>query len=168
MARKSRNWAHLIRSSAAVTGGGNAITDLLAAYKTEVGINDVRGKTIGTIFGELVFVDGAAVGNNSNTQSRVAFGIGVVNTGLGASSAPVPGDDSFGWMWYLGYHYTQLATYVAGLDGSEVFRNVEHRIPIHIRAMRKLDMNDQLVLKVHVFSGADVNVAFDGNCLLLG
>ncbi len=168
MPRKERMWAHVIDTATTVAGGGDNLQNLLGAYVTEIGINEIRGKTIGTIIGDLVFIDSVAVGNASNTISRVAFGIFVGQTGLQAANAPVPGTDSYPWMWFKDYHYVQSARRVAGLSGSEVFRNIEHRVPIHIKAMRKLTMNQALFLKVHVFSGADVNVAFAGNCLLLG
>jgi len=164
--RKDRNWARGFKVSAALAAGADGVSDILASYKAEVGILEIRGRTVGTVIGELVFVQDDAVPNASNNQSRIAFGIGVVNTLLGTAT-PIPGIDSYNWMWYKDFHYTQLAQYVQGIDGSEVFRNVEYRIPIHIRSMRKLGMNEFLVLKTHNFS-ASVNFAFAGNILLLG
>ena len=162
MAHKQRMWAIGKHDAASLGGGVTQAYDLLSAYKTEVGVNELRGKTIGAVIGEIVFTKSAAVNNSLNTMDEVAFGIAVLPPG---GTPPDPGTGTFPWMWYWDHWTVHLAVQV---DATPNYRNVPIRLPMHIRAMRILTIGTSLFLVGHNYSGSALNVSFGGNVLLLG
>ena len=164
---KTRMWARVEKPSATLAAG-DSITDLFASYVTEVGILELRGKTIATVIGNLVVVAADLPPNASNSQSRWTAGIAVFSKGMDADDTPIPGTDTYPWMWYYDRHQTYLSQPVVGFAGAELYCSIEQVLPIHIRAMRKLAIGQTLMLKIHNYSGTDLNIAFGGSALLLG
>ena len=157
--RKDRNWARMTDISLDITSGTNSQGDMLQDYKNEVAINEVRGKTIGTIIGEAFIqpqgiITGASVG-------RWAIGIGIFPKGAVTINAGV---DSWPWMWYWEPSFKPPVQEQAA--GS--FVNTTVRMPFHIRSMRKLQTNQDLQVVVHNFAAANAFMGVSGNILLLG
>jgi len=160
--RKSRWWAKAQANQSTVAPAGDAKFNLLSDYEAEVGISETRGVTIGTFIGEIGLIrDGDP--STVNTLEKYGLGIGVMTAGLTSTLPPVPGNDSFNWMWYLELNWKWVGTEV----GSGSFASRSLRIPFHIRSMRKLAMNMDLTLAVHNFSAVGVKVALGGNVLLM-
>lgn len=157
--RMARNWARMTDQVTVVASGANSQGDLLQDYKTEVGINEVRGKTIGTIIGEAVIHPSAIITGAS--LGRWAMGIGVFPKGV---VNVVVGQDSWPWMWYWETSFKPRAFE----ESAGVFNVESVTRSFHIRSMRKLQTNQDLQLVVHNFAAANANMGVSGNILLLG
>jgi len=168
--RMSRNWAHLFASAGISTpGAGDRLVDLLAVYKTERGLNDLVGKTVAAVIGNLSITDTGPVEDATNIPHRIAMAITVMTKDTTTlTDIPVPGNDTWPWMWYYEEQIVPQARHVDGVAAAEVFRNITRVYEVHIRSMRKLTMNSSLMMKIHNFSSTAVQFGFGGNCLLLG
>ena len=163
--RMTRQWAHAFVSTGVSTGtGGDRLVDILANYKTEIGVNTLRGKTVAAIIGEVTVKADTLITDVNELLTRAAIAFLVAQEGLLAVNAPVPGNDSYPYMSFYPLVYHQLAQEVA----AGIFRNIPFRIPVHIRSMRKLRINEALIFKAHNFAGFSVSFGFEGNVLLLG
>ena len=148
-----------MQGSGSVTSGGNLLVDMLANYKTEKGINDVEG-TIAAFIGQVTWLPGAVV--TSPTFIRGGCGI-LVEGNATVGQAPVPGIDSYPWMWLWQPHwYPEVQEESAG-----VFEPKSVVVDVHVRAMRKIKMNERLNFKAHNFAAATATVGITGNILIL-
>ena len=162
--RMTRTWGRFTLSETAIgSGGGTAVGDLLAAYATEVGISEFRGRTIGAVIGHVNFVKASAQTTLTPVVERIQIGIAVLPRATSGSVVPVAGVDSYRWMWYLDYPWQQEAREISAGG----FRNLGVSIPFHIRAMRKLDIGETLLVKARSVLSA-LEFEMGGNVLLLG
>jgi len=162
--RMRREWAHVFASASILTpGGSQRAIDLLTQYKGEVGVTELRGVTVGTVIMQIGITEAEVPITQPSTMVRVALGVGVFPEALGAAVVPIPGNQTYPWMWYWErpFHF-QTNEGAAG-----VFFNVSINIDVHIRAMRKMRMNEELQLRVNNLSSVGIHVGVGGNALLL-
>jgi len=162
--RMKREWAHVFASGAVgVAGGSQRAIDLLSGYKGEVGVTELRGVTIGTVIGQIGVSEAVLATSQPVIMGRLAMGIGVFPEALGAAVVPIPGNQTYPWMWYW-----ERVFYFENREGAAgVFFRVSFNIDLHIRAMRKMRMNEELQLRINNLSSVEMDIGMGGNCLLL-
>ena len=164
--RKIRQWAHAFASAGVFTAsGGDRVIDILSNYKTEAGIQEIRGKTVAAIIARITIAPEDPVTGVQTIPSRLALALYVGARDPLATAPPQPGIHTWPWMWYWEPNHLFQAREVAA---TPVFRNIELAIMVHVRAMRKITINEDLLLRVHNFSSPSVGVSLGGNVLLLG
>ena len=143
---RRRSGSNRRRTAWALSVGGGASVAQSAAGTVILGSGaapTVEGLTIARIRGELVVsIASQAAGSD---EVRMTYGICQVTDdafAIGATAMPDPNGDAFwdGWMWHQFVNFDSQTTSV-GIDG--VF---SVRIPIDVKAMRKLPVGMTLVL----------------------
>ena len=158
--RMLRTWMRATDFASSFSAG-ITLFDMLSDYKTEKGVNDVRG-TVSAYYGEVTVVPEAIVA--AGVVIRVAFGIGVFDQGTSAATVPDPLADSYPWMWKWEGHISPQALE----SSSGVFTFVPRYIPIQMRSQRVLRFNDDLFMVFSHGAGADVTMTSAGNVLFKG
>ena len=160
--RKTRMWARMSDLAFSTASGATNFADLLLDYKNEVGINEVRGVTVGTMIFNISVLPGAIVGVGA--QVRAAVGIGVFPAG--AQPSIVPGADSWPWMWYWEPQFAPTARETSA-GTFRILNYPEHPWEVHVRSMRKLRVNEDLMIVSFNGAGASMVTSISGNILLL-
>ena len=157
MPRLQREWASH-QGALSIASGADSAVDMLALWKAERGVNQFKG-TIGTIIGEMVVTPTTVLG----TGSQLRCGLCIVVLPAGATSTPVPGVDSWPYMHLWQPQWQPLMQEVGAGD----FDPVSIRYSFHVRSMRKITTNEELVFKTHNFNAANVVMGLTCNILLL-
>ena len=160
MTRLPRQWVRVSSSENILAADTEGYSDLLSSAASELDVTEWRAKTIATVIGNFGFVSNISpvVG-----LQRIRAGIVTLPRGISAGEVPIVGTDSYPWMWYLDYFWTNCPREGAA---TPTYFNISVNIPVHIRSMRKLHVSETLALKV--ISDGGVRYGFGGNCLLLG
>jgi len=157
---QTKSWA-LHQGGTAATTGGNFGISLLQLYQTEKGILDVEG-TILTIIGEMSCTAADVVAASSVIRMGISIAVMDRANLTTPGGVPIPGLDSYPymWLWQPQWHpqFNEVAT--------DTFRPVTLHKDVHIRSMRKIRMNEALVLKIHNFAAGTVLVSHSFNILI--
>ena len=162
MPRKNRWWVYSKNNLVALTGAG-AVVDLLADYKTEVGINEARGITVAAIYGSVAIQAETDAVDTLLHDTICAIGV-LDGAAANVTSNPIPGADSFNWMWIWGRPWhLRFREHSAGVFITEPASWID----FEVHSMRKVGMNQFLEFKAFNSSPMTVKISVNANILLL-
>ena len=157
-ARRRRQWAlqRLQTNLTPAGGGGKDAVDLLAQYRTRMGISHTQGMTVAAIRGAL-YPQFAAAPAVLDAQ-EVFVGITVVSQDAfasGASALPDPATDDADWVWHNWMYVPASSTSIVSAAWEGL------RLDIHNKSMRKMEQANKTLVIVATnlnISGNDVTI----------
>ena len=161
MAKKARAWAQT-QLNLSIGTGLTTVSDMLADYKTELGVTTLAGVTVSAIYGDVSLL--STVADGDALIHTTTWGIAPLPDTIATVGAPFPGAESWPWMMFRSIHHRPVVReHAAGVFQFEL--SSSRAFEVHL--MRKIQARQELAFVMSNSGPQTVVVQVTANMLLL-
>ncbi len=158
---RATTWALEANGTSSLAAATKTRFDLLADYRTELGVNHLARYTVTHIIGQVYFRANDVPSTDS--AQELALGVIVGDENIPGGSDPSPRTDNANWMW----QHTILWVPWTIESSAGVFRQLTQSIAFNIRTQRILRGTESVLrLVVHNVGGEALSVDVRSRTLL--